>query len=151
MGSWTPASERSSKLCNYNLAKLKEKMPKFSSKVLDHFFNPRNAGEMEVPDGTGTSGGPTERNFMRITIKVDGDKIADIRFKSYTCPVAVAACSLTTELVKQKRLTEAMSLSPASVASQLGEIPEERMDRCYLAVEALRNACTDFWGKRRKP
>ena len=124
------------------------KMAHPSSKVLEHFFNPRNPGEIETPDGIGTSGGPQERNFMRITIKVDNDKIMDIKFQSYTCLVAVAACSMVTELAKGKGLTEAMSLSPVSIASQLGGIPEERMDRCYLAVEALHNACQDFMIKK---
>lgn len=119
-------------------------MANSNSKVLEHFYHPRNTGEIEIPDGTGVSGGPQERNFMRITIKVDNDKITDIKFKSYTCIVAVAACSMVTELAKGKGLTEAMSLSPVSVADQLGGIPEERMDRCYLAVAALRNACLDF-------
>ncbi len=119
-------------------------MANSNSKVLDHFFNPRNPGEIETPDGIGTSGGPKERNFMRITIKVDNEKIMDIKFKSYTCPVAVAACSMVTELAKGKGLTEALSLSPISIVTQLGGIPKERMDRCHLAVEALHNACKDF-------
>ncbi|MBI4283574.1 MAG: iron-sulfur cluster assembly scaffold protein [Chloroflexi bacterium] len=115
-----------------------------SNKVLEHFFNPRNPGEVETPDGIGTSGGPEERNFMRITIKVDNDKITDIKFQSYTCVVAVAACSLVTELAKGKGLNEAMNLSSVLLATQLGGVPAERMDRCHLAIEALRNACQDF-------
>ncbi len=119
-------------------------MAKYSSKVLDYFYNPRNPGALESPDGVGLSGGPQERNFMRITIRVEGDRIVDVRFQSYTCPVAVAACSLVTEMVRQKTLDEAISLTPEAVAYELGEIPEERMDRCVLAVEALRNAIADF-------
>ena len=119
-------------------------MAKYSSKVLDHFYNPRNPGELESPDGVGVSGGSQERNFMRITIRVEGDRIVDVRFQSYTCPVAIAACSLVTEIVRQKTLDEAISLTPEAVADELGEIPEERRDRCVLAVEALRSAIADF-------
>ena len=123
-------------------------MAKYSSKVLYYFFNPRNPGELDSPDGEGVSGGPEERNFMRITIKVEGDRIVDARFLSYTCPVAVAACSLVTEMVKQKTIAEALSLSPEAVASELGEIPGERRDRCVLVVEALHNAIADFFKKK---
>lgn len=66
------------------------------------------------------------------------------------CVVAVAACSMVTELAKQMTLSEAMSLSPASLASQLGEIPKERMDRCELAVEALHNAIQDYWVRSKR-
>ncbi len=123
----------------------------YTSEVPERFFNPRNPGEIEKADGVGISGNARERNFMRMTITVADDKILDVRFKSYTCPVAVAACSMVTELAKQKALTEAMSISAEFVASQLGEVPRERMDRCVLAVVALRNAIGDFLGKRASP
>lgn len=124
-------------------------MAKYSSRVLDYFFNPRNCGEIKNPDGVGRSGGPGERNFMCLNIKVDGNRISDIRFKCYTCPVAVAACSVVTEIARGKNLTEAMGISPDSVAGALEEIPEERMDRCFLAVEALRDALCDFKTKEK--
>lgn len=123
----------------------------YTSEVLERFFNPRNPGEIEKADGAGTSGNARERNFMRMTITIADDNILDVRFKSYTCPVAIAACSMVTELAKQKTLTEAMSISAELVASQLGEVPRERMDRCVLAVVALRNAIGDFLGKTASP
>jgi nitrogen fixation NifU-like protein len=119
-------------------------MAKYGSRVLDYFFNPRNCGEVESPDGVGHSGGARERNFMCLTIKMDGNRISDIKFKCYTCPVVVAACSVVTEMARGKDLTEAMDISPDSVAGVLEEVPEERMDRCFLAVEALRDALGDF-------
>jgi nitrogen fixation NifU-like protein len=124
-------------------------MAKYSSRVLDYFFNPRNCGEVRNPDGVGHSGGCSERNFMCFTLKVDGNRISDIRFKCYTCPVAVAACSVVTEMARGKNLTEATGISPESVASALEEVPEERMDRCFLAVEALRAALSDFKTKEK--
>ncbi len=124
-------------------------MAKYSSRVLDYFFNPRNCGEVENPDGVGHSGGLRERNFMRLTVKVEGDRISDIKFKCYTCPVAVAACSVVTEMARGKSLAEAMDISPDSVARVLEEVPEERMDRCFLAVAALHDALCDFKTKER--
>jgi NifU-like protein involved in Fe-S cluster formation len=119
-------------------------MAKYSSKVMEHFFNPRNTGELENPSGEGYSGNPSERNYMRFTIRVEGGRIAEVRFQSYTCLVAVAACSFLTEMVKGKTLEEAESISPVVLASELGEVPLERFDRCTLAVEALSNAITDY-------
>ena len=119
-------------------------MAKYSSRVLDHFFNPRNCGEIKDPDGVGHSGDSRKRNFMCLTIKVDDRRITDIKFKCYTCPVAVAACSIVTGMARGKNITEATQISPDSVARALEEIPEERRDRCFLAIEALRNAIGDF-------
>ena len=123
-------------------------MAKYSSLVLEHFFNPRNTGELENPDAEGTSGEPSGRLYIRITIRVENDRITGIRFQSYTCLVAVAACSFLTEMAMGKTLEEAQAVTPASLASGLGEVPEERMDRCELAVEALRNAINSYRAKK---
>ena len=124
-------------------------MAKYSSLVLEHFFNPRNTGELANPDAEGTSGDPSGRNYMRITLKVEGDRITDIGFQSYTCLVAVAACSFLTEMVKGKTMEEAESLTASTLATGLGEVPEERMDRCELAVEALQNAMKDYRARKK--
>jgi nitrogen fixation NifU-like protein len=125
-------------------------MPKYSSRVLEHFFNPRNAGEIEAPSGEGYSGSPSERNYMRFTIRVEGDIITGVRFQSYTCLVAVAACSLLTEMATGKTVEEAARIRPEVLAFGLGEVPPERMDRCELAVAALRNAIADY-GRKNTP
>jgi len=119
-------------------------MAKYSSRILEHFFNPRNPGEIEIPSGEGFSGNPSERNYMRLTIRVTDGIITEARFQSYTCLVAVAACSLLTEMVKGKTPEEAERITPEALAAGLGEVPPERMDRCELAVEALRNAIADY-------
>ena len=119
-------------------------MQKYSSPVLDHFYNPRNPGEVENYSGEGFSGGPTERNYMRITIRVEGGGIVEIKFQCYTCLVAVAACSKLTEMAKGKTLAEAEAITPEMLAVELGEMPSERMNRCELAVEALRNAIANY-------
>ena len=114
----------------------------YCSKVLDHFWNPRNPGEVENPDGIGKAEGG--RISMQITLRVEQNRIADVKFRCTTCIVAVACCSLTTELVKGMSLEEALTLTPDQLANQLVEIPEERMDRCALAIQALDNAIRDY-------
>jgi NifU-like protein involved in Fe-S cluster formation len=119
-------------------------MGKYSSQVLEHFFNPRNSGEIENPSGEGYSGDPSERNYMRVTIRVENGAITEARFQSYTCLVAVAACSLLTVIVSGKIIEEAERITPEALATGLGGVPPERMDRCTLAIEALRNAIADY-------
>jgi NifU-like protein involved in Fe-S cluster formation len=119
-------------------------MANYSSRVLEHFFNPRNPGEIELPSGEGYSGSPSERNYMHLTIRVVDGVIMEARFQCYTCLVAVAACSFLTEIVKGKTPEEVERITPEAIAAGLGEVPPERMDRCVLAVEALRNAIADY-------
>jgi NifU-like protein involved in Fe-S cluster formation len=123
-------------------------MTNYNSNVMDHFFNPRNPGEVENPSGEGFSGSPEGRLYMHVTMRVERDRITDIRFQCYTCVVAVAAMSFLTESVKGKTLALAESITPESLARDLGEIPPERMDRCELAVEALKNALADYRKKQ---
>jgi NifU-like protein involved in Fe-S cluster formation len=125
-------------------------MANYSSRVLEHFFNPRNPGEIENPSGEGYSGNPSERNYMHVTIRVADGVITEARFQSYTCLVAVAACSFLTEMVRGKTPEEAELITPEDLAAGLGEVPPERMDRCALAIEALRNAVADY-RKRKAP
>jgi nitrogen fixation protein NifU and related proteins len=114
----------------------------YSSKVLDHFWNPRNPGEVENPNGIGKAEGG--RISMQITLRVEHDHIANVKFRCTTCIVAVACCSLTTELAKGLSLQEALKLTPDQLATQLVEIPEERLDRCVMAIQALDNAIRDY-------
>jgi nitrogen fixation protein NifU and related proteins len=114
----------------------------YHSKVLDHFWNPRNPGQVESPNGIGNAEGG--RISMRITLRVEQNHIADVKFQCTTCVVAVASCSLMTELAKGLSLQEALNLTPNQLADQLGEVPEERMDRCVLAIQALHEAIRDY-------
>ncbi len=124
-------------------------MYRYSSKVLNHFWSARNAGEVAAPDGVGTAEGGGVS--MRITIRVEQDRIADARFRCSSCLVAVACCSQLTELARQMTLEQAVNFAPDRLALELGEIPEERMDRCELAVAALENAVRDYRSKKQKP
>lgn len=81
---------------------------------------------------------------MQITLRVEQDHLAEIKFQCTTCVVAVACCSLTTELAKGLSVQAALNLTPTQLADQLGEIPEERMDRCVLAIQALHVAIRDY-------
>lgn len=125
-------------------------MTNYTSRVLDHFYNPRNPGEIENPSGEGFSGGPAERNYMHLTLRVENGVIAEARFQCYTCLVAVAALSYLTETVKGKTPGAAGRITPEDLAFGLGEVPPERKDRCQLAIEALRNALADYRKKTAK-
>ena len=118
----------------------------YSSKVIQYFRNRKNVGEIEAPDGVGTASGLGV--FMQITITVEDRRIVDAKFQSTTCAVAVAVCSLVTELAKQMTWEQIFNLSPSSLADQLGGIPEEKTDRCHLAIKALHNAILDYLTKQ---
>ena len=116
----------------------------YSDLVMDHFSNPRNVGEVEEPDGTGQIGNPVCGDVMRMTVRVEGDRIADIRFKTFGCGAAVATSSMVTELVKGKTLEEAALISNAVVAEALGGLPPQKMHCSNLAADALHLAIADY-------
>ena len=91
----------------------------YSEKVMDHFTNPRNVGEMADADGVGTEGNPTCGDVMQIFIKVKDGKIVDAKFKTFGCGAAIAVSSMITELVKGRTLDEALSISKETVANEL--------------------------------
>ncbi|OGQ08292.1 MAG: iron-sulfur cluster assembly scaffold protein, partial [Deltaproteobacteria bacterium RBG_19FT_COMBO_58_16] len=88
----------------------------YSEKVMDHFSNPRNVGEIEEADGSGTVGNPACGDIMKLTIKVENDKITDVKFKTFGCGAAIATSSMVTELVKGKDLAAAEQISNSTVA-----------------------------------
>jgi len=120
----------------------------YSEKVLDHFRNPRNVGEIEDPDGVGTVGNPVCGDVMSIYIKVNDDKIADIKFKTFGCGAAIATTSMTTELAKGKTLDEAMEITRQDVADELGGLPPVKMHCSNLAADALHEAIEDYRKKK---
>jgi nitrogen fixation NifU-like protein len=120
----------------------------YSEKVLDHFRNPRNVGEIENPDGVGTVGNPVCGDVMSIYIKVDDDKIEDIKFKTFGCGAAIATTSMTTELAKGKTLDEAMEITREDVADELGGLPPVKMHCSNLAADALHEAIEDYRKKK---
>ena len=95
----------------------------YTDKVMDHFKNPRNMGEILNADGVGTVGNPTCGDLMTMYIKIKEDRIEDIKFKTFGCGAAIATSSMTTELAKGKTIDEAMKITRANVADQLGGLP----------------------------
>ena len=120
----------------------------YSEKVLDHFRNPRNVGEIEDPDGVGTVGNPVCGDVMSIYIKVNDDKISDIKFKTFGCGAAIATTSMTTELAKGKTLDEALKITREEVADRLGGLPPVKMHCSNLAADALHEAIEDYRKKK---
>jgi nitrogen fixation NifU-like protein len=120
----------------------------YSEKVMEHFRNPRNVGEIENPDGVGTVGNPVCGDLMTITIKVNGDVIEDVKFKTFGCGAAIATSSMVTELAKGKTLEEAVKISKQTVAEALGGLPPKKMHCSNLAADGLRRAIVDYLKKR---
>jgi nitrogen fixation NifU-like protein len=116
----------------------------YNDKVMDHFRNPRNVGEVENPDGIGQAGNPVCGDIMELSIKVEGDVIKDVKFKTFGCGAAIATSSMVTELVKNKRIDEALTVSNKAVAEALGGLPPIKMHCSVLAEEALKAAIEDY-------
>ena len=116
----------------------------YNKVVMDHFRNPRNVGEVENPDGVGEVGNPTCGDMMKITIRVEGDRIADVKFKTLGCGAAIATSSITTELAKGRTLDEALAITRDRVASELGGLPPNKMHCSNLAADGLHKAIEDY-------
>ena len=116
----------------------------YSEKVMDHFTNPRNVGEVEEADGTGTVGNPECGDIMKLTIKVEDDVITDVKFKTFGCGAAIATSSMVTELVLGKNLNDADDISNSTVAEALDGLPPIKMHCSNLAADALHSAIDDF-------
>jgi nitrogen fixation NifU-like protein len=122
-------------------------MQNYSEKVMEHFRNPRNVGEMEKPDGVGHVGNPVCGDIMELYIKVEDDTIVDAQFKTFGCGAAIATSSMVTELVKGKTIDEALEISNRAVAEALGGLPPIKMHCSVLAEEALKSAIDDYLEK----
>jgi nitrogen fixation NifU-like protein len=120
----------------------------YSDKVMDHFKNPRNVGELKDADGVGTVGNPVCGDMMTMYIKVKGGKIADIKFKTYGCGAAIATSSMTTELAMGKTIEEAEKITRQSVADALDGLPPVKMHCSNLASDALIEAIKDYKKKQ---
>jgi nitrogen fixation NifU-like protein len=121
----------------------------YSEKVMDHFMNPRNVGEMPDADGVGMEGNPTCGDAMQIFIKVENDRIVDAKFKTFGCGAAIAVSSMVTEMVKGKTLDEALSMSKEAVAAELGGLPPQKMHCSNLGADALKKAIEDYRSKKK--
>lgn len=122
----------------------------YSEKVMEHFRNPRNMGEIEDADGVGTVGNPVCGDMMTIYIKVKDDRISDIKFKTFGCGAAIATSSMITELAKGKTLEEGLKITRSDVADSLGGLPPIKMHCSNLAADALHAAIKDYLKKRER-
>lgn len=116
----------------------------YSEKVMEHFQNPRNVGEIPDADGTGTVGNPVCGDVMRLYIKVKDGIILDAKFKTFGCGAAIATSSMVTEMVKGKSIEEALKISNKAVAEALDGLPPIKMHCSVLAEQALKAAIDDY-------
>ncbi len=112
----------------------------YSEKVMDHFQNPRNVGEIEDADGVGTEGNPTCGDLMTIYIKVEDNIITDVKFKTFGCGAAIATSSMITEMAVGKTIEEALEISRNDVADELEGLPPVKMHCSNLAADALKGS-----------
>ena len=116
----------------------------YSEKVMDHFSNPRNVGELENPSGTGTVGNAKCGDIMKMDIQVENGVITDVKFKTFGCGAAIATSSMATEMVKGKRIAEALQLTNKAVAEALDGLPPVKMHCSMLAEQAIHAAVEDY-------
>ena len=125
-------------------------MFQYSEKVMDHFTNPRNVGELEDPDGVGRVGNPTCGDIMEFQIKVDDGHISDVKFRTFGCGAAIAVSSMVSEMAKGKSLDEAMKITNKMVASELDGLPKNKLHCSNLGADALHKAIEDYKNKQKK-
>lgn len=120
----------------------------YSERVMEHFMNPRNVGDIENPDGVGTEGNPLCGDVMKISIRVKEGRIVDAKFRTFGCGAAIAVSSIITEMIKGKTLDEALTISKETVAQELGGLPPQKMHCSNLGADALRKAIEDYRAKQ---
>jgi len=116
----------------------------YSEKVMDHFMNPRNVGEIADADGVGQVGNPKCGDIMKMYLKIENNIIVDAKFRTFGCGAAVATSSMATELVKGKTVEEALKITNKAVAEALDGLPPVKMHCSNLAEEAIRAAIADY-------
>jgi nitrogen fixation NifU-like protein len=119
----------------------------YSEKVLDHFMNPRNVGEIPDADGVGLVGNPKCGDIMKVYLKIVDDIIVDVKFKTFGCGSAIATSSMATEMIKGKSINEALALTNKAVAEALDGLPAIKMHCSLLAEQAVKSALKDYFTK----
>jgi nitrogen fixation NifU-like protein len=123
-------------------------MPMYSEKVMDHFMNPRNVGEIKDADGIGEEGNPICGDMMTFYIKVKDNRLEDVKFQTFGCGAAVAVSSMVSEMAKGKTLEEAVKITPSLVAQELEGLPKNKYHCSNLGAQALRKAIRDYAQKK---
>lgn len=122
-------------------------MALYSEKVMDHFQHPRNVGIIENADGIGEVGNAKCGDIMKIYLKIDDDKISDVKFETFGCGSAIASSSMATELIKGKPLDEALQLTNRAVTEALDGLPTHKIHCSVLAEQAIKKAAQDYYDK----
>ena len=120
----------------------------YSEKVMDAFKNPKNVGEIENPDGTGTVGNEVCGDIMQITLRIKDNVIEDAKFKTFGCAAAIATSSTATEMIKGMTLDEALKVTNKAVIEKLGGLPPQKIHCSVLAEEAIKKAIDDYRAKQ---
>jgi len=123
-------------------------LPVYSEKVMEHFMQPRNVGEIEDADGVGEVGNPVCGDMMTFYIKVNDNRLADVKFKTFGCGAAIAVSSMVSEMAKGKTIEEAMAITNNSVAEELGGLPKNKFHCSNLGADALHKAIEDYLSKK---
>jgi len=123
----------------------------YSEKVMDHFANPRNVGEIENADGIGEVGNAKCGDIMKIFLKIDNDIITDIKFKTFGCGAAIATSSIATEMLLGKSVKDALNLTNKAVVAALDGLPPAKLHCSVLAEEAVKSAIADYYKKNNIP
>ena len=116
----------------------------YSEKVLDHFTNPRNVGEIENADAVAEVGSPVCGDSMKLFLKIKDGVIEDVKFKTFGCGAAIASSSMATEMVKGKSIDEAMQVTSKAIVDSLGGLPDQKIHCSVLAIDALKKALEEF-------
>ena len=125
-------------------------MALYNDTVMEHFMNPKNVGELENPDGTGTYGSPVCGDMMQIQIKVEDETIVDAKFKTFGCGSAIASSSMATSMIIGKTIEEALALTNKEIINELGGLPPVKVHCSVLADKAIKNAIYDYAQKNGK-
>ncbi|MBS9775578.1 MAG: Fe-S cluster assembly scaffold protein NifU [Fusobacterium sp.] len=120
----------------------------YSEKLMEHFMSPHNAGVIENPDGYGKVGNPSCGDIMEIFIKVENDILTDVKFRTFGCASAIASSSISTDLILNKPIDEALKITNKAVIEALGGLPPVKMHCSVLAEEAIKEAIEDYIAKR---
>ena len=120
----------------------------YSEKVMDHFANPRNVGEIKNANGIGQVGNPKCGDIMKIYMRIEDNVIQDVGFKTFGCGAAIATSSISTEMVKGKTIEEALTLSNRAVTEALDGLPREKLHCSVLSEEGIRSAIADYYRRQ---
>ncbi|HPT65279.1 MAG: Fe-S cluster assembly scaffold protein NifU [Acetomicrobium sp.] len=122
----------------------------YSQKVIDLFMNPKNVGRIDDADGVGEVGNPVCGDIMKIYLKIENDRIVDVKFETFGCAAAIATSSMVTEMVKGKTLQEALKITNKDVAEALDGLPPQKLHCSLLAEEGIKAAIEDYLAKKRE-